>query len=106
MSSSDHQEVADVLDRYADGLYSANPAVLRTVFHDHLNYVNASPCSFTTQGLRDYMNVVGRRVSPDRLGDARNARVVQTLARGRAHHSRPFTHEHDGSRLRRCAHAH
>ena len=67
MSSSDHQEVADVLDRYADGLYSANPAVLRTVFHDHLNYVNASPCSFTTQGLRDYMNVVGRRVSPDRL---------------------------------------
>lgn len=53
----DHVEdtVLDVMSRYFVGLRRADPEILRSVFHDELNYVNATKGAFVSKGLGEYL---------------------------------------------------
>ena len=60
----------DVLERYADGLYRCDTALLRTVFHPDAQYFTASNGELLHLDMDQYFPVVDARVSPQSRGEA------------------------------------
>lgn len=72
------QQYADligVLQRYYDGLYHGDAALLETVFHPQAIYRTASGDAPLHYGMPAYLDVVRRRESPAARGDAYGYRV-------------------------------
>ena len=62
--------LTDVLERYADGLYRCDTALLRTVFHPNAQYVTASNGELLHLDMDQYFPIVEARTSPQSLGEA------------------------------------
>ena len=82
MESADHLVILDLMTRYFDGLYRADSAKLRAVFHDDLSYVNATGGNFIARNLDGYMADIDRRTPPDKSGDQRNPKILQVQCAG------------------------
>ncbi|MFL0357481.1 nuclear transport factor 2 family protein [Erythrobacter sp. GH1-10] len=68
-------EVLDVMSRYFVGLRRADPEILRSVFHDELNYVNATKGAFVSKGLGEYLWDVAQRQPEDQRGSSVNPKI-------------------------------
>ena len=79
MAGSDEAEVRDLMALYFDGLYQSSSAILRTVFHPDLAYVNGTAGNFEHMGLEDYMARIDARTPPASRGDARDE-VIERIA--------------------------
>lgn len=79
MPGSEEREIQDLMDRYFDGLYHSDSAVLRTVFHTDLAYVNGTEGSYENMGLEPYMARIDARTAPASRGDPRDE-VIERIA--------------------------
>lgn len=67
--------VLDVMSRYFVGLRRADPEILRSVFHDELNYVNATQGAFVAKGLGEYLWDVALRQPEDENDGSINPKI-------------------------------
>ena len=72
MKTQDERDVEALMQRYFDGLYNADSATLRTVFHPDLAYVNATLGTYEVMDLEAYMTRVDNRTSPVAQGEPRD----------------------------------
>ena len=70
------REVSELLQRYFDGLYQGDVALLREVFHPRALYVAAAEAPPLVRTLDEYLPIVAQRASPASRGDARADRIV------------------------------
>ncbi|MEZ5893243.1 MAG: nuclear transport factor 2 family protein [Parvularculaceae bacterium] len=63
-------DIQDVLQRYYDGLYRGDVALLKTVFHEQARYHTASQSPALHYDMPEYFDVVAARQSPQSRGDA------------------------------------
>lgn len=82
MTAADHTEVQSLMQRYFDGLYHSDSAVLRTVFHSDLAYVNGSSDTYEHMGLDAYMMRIDARTSPASRGDPREEVIERVVLKG------------------------
>lgn len=68
-------EVLDVMSRYFVGLRRADPEILRSVFHDELNYVNATQGSFVAKRLGEYLWDVAHRQPEEQRDSSTNPKI-------------------------------
>lgn len=78
MTETDQLEIHALIARYFNGLYQSDSAVLRTVFHPELTYVNATVGNREFLGLEAYMNRVNARTPPASRNDPR-AEVIEKI---------------------------
>ena len=71
MESAERLEIDALMQRYFDGLYHSDSAVLRTVFHKYLSYVNAISSDHEFLGLEAYMDRIDARIPPASRNDPR-----------------------------------
>ena len=64
-----YQEITDVLQRYFDGLYYCDIAILETVFHPKAQYATTSSGALLHYDMPTYMNVIKDRTPPADTGD-------------------------------------
>ena len=83
MEQFDKLEINALMTRYVDGLYHCNTALLRSVFHEKLSYVNANPSQHEFLGLEAYMKRIEERTSPASRNEARQASIEKIELRGR-----------------------
>lgn len=74
--SSAFAEVIPVLNRYFEGLYRSDTAILRQVFHPAALYACASDGALLTLRMDEYFPIVDKRPSPASRGDPRTDRIV------------------------------
>ncbi|MDU8943555.1 nuclear transport factor 2 family protein [Ovoidimarina sediminis] len=79
MPGSEEREIQDLMDRYFDGIYHSDSAVLRTVFHTDLAYVNGTEGSYENMGLEPYMARIDARTATASRGDLRDE-VIERIA--------------------------
>lgn len=60
----------EVLERYAEGLYRCDTALLKTVFHPQAQYFTASRGDLLHLDMDAYFPVVEARASPESRGEA------------------------------------
>jgi len=82
MSGSYNAEVQDLMTRYFEGLYHSSTAILRTVFHPDLAYVNGTEGTYEHMGLEDYMTRIDARTPPASRGDARDEVIERITFKG------------------------
>ncbi|WP_417818549.1 nuclear transport factor 2 family protein [Tritonibacter scottomollicae] len=82
MSGSYDAEVQDLMTRYFEGLYHSNSAILRTVFHPDLAYVNGTEGTYEHMGLDAYMTRIDARTPPASRGDARDEVIERITFKG------------------------
>ena len=82
MALSDHAEIRDLMERYFEGLYQSDSAVLRTVFHDDLAYVNGTAGTYEHMNLDAYMARIDARTPPASRGDARDEVIERITLKG------------------------
>ena len=75
MENAERVEIDTLMQRYFDGLYHSDSAVLRTVFHKNLSYVNAISSDHEFLGLEAYMDRIDARTSPASRNDPREETV-------------------------------
>ena len=75
MESAERLEIDALMQRYFDGLYHSDSAVLRTVFHKNLSYVNAISSDHEFLGLEAYMDRIDARTPPASRNDPREETV-------------------------------
>lgn len=75
MESAERLEIDALMQRYFDGLYHSDSAVLRTVFHKNLSYVNAISSDHEFLGLEAYMDRIDARTPPASRYDPREETV-------------------------------
>ena len=75
MESAERLEIDALMQRYFDGLYHSDSAVLRTVFHKNLSYVNAISSDNEFLGLEAYMDRIDARTPPASRYDPREETV-------------------------------
>ncbi|MEM7060364.1 MAG: nuclear transport factor 2 family protein [Pseudomonadota bacterium] len=78
MTQNDQLEINALMTRYFDGLYQSDSAVLRTVFHPELVYVNATVGNHEFLGLDAYMKRIDARTPPASRNDPR-AEVIEKI---------------------------
>lgn len=61
--------VIELLDKYYDGLYYGNTALLREVFHPDARYVTVSGGELLQLDMASYFPIVEARSSPQQLGE-------------------------------------
>lgn len=61
--------VLELLDKYYDGLYYGNTALLREVFHPDARYVTVSGGELLQLDMASYFPIVEARSSPQQLGE-------------------------------------
>ena len=84
MKTRENSEIESLMQRYFDGLHHSDSAVLRTVFHPELAYVNATPGNHEFMGLDAYMARIDGRTPPAARGEARNETIERiTVKAGR-----------------------
>lgn len=76
MTPAAHRQIVDLMEAYFEGLYQADSALLRQVFHPHLAYVCATEGDELTLDLETYMARVDARVPPARRGDPRDEAIL------------------------------
>ncbi|MEM8951334.1 MAG: nuclear transport factor 2 family protein [Pseudomonadota bacterium] len=79
MTSADLTEIETLMQRYFDGLYQSDSAVLRSVFHPELAYVNATPGSHEFMGFEAYMARIDGRTPPASRQEPRDD-VIERIA--------------------------
>ena len=77
MSASDYAEINRLMQAYADGLYDADSAALRQVFHPKLAYVSATEGDELYLDLETYLGRIDKRIPPSQRGDARDESVLE-----------------------------
>lgn len=82
MTPTDHTEIQGLLQRYFDGLYHSDSALLRTVFHDDLVYVNGTSGTYEHMGLEAYMARIDARTPPASRGDPREEVIDRIALKG------------------------
>lgn len=82
MTPNDQAEIEAIMQRYFDGLYQSDSAVLRTVFHPELAYVNATPGSQEFMGLEAYMARIDGRTPPASRHDPRDDVIERITLKG------------------------
>ena len=82
MTDIDQREINALMQRYIDGLHQSDSAILRTVFHPELAYVNATPGSHEFMGLEAYMARIDGRESPASRGEPRSGVVERVSLKG------------------------
>lgn len=70
--ASAYGEVENVLNKYLDGLYDSNAALLAEVFHSQAIYCTPVGESVTHLSLEDYLPIVRARPSPRSIFQPRN----------------------------------
>lgn len=83
MTSADTREVEVLMQKYVDGLYQADSAILRKVFHSRLSYVNATAGNQEFLDLETYMARIDARPSPASRNDPRNGEVERITLKDR-----------------------
>jgi hypothetical protein len=61
--------VIELLDKYYDGLYYGDTALLRDVFHPDARYVTVSGGQLLQLDMASYFPIVEARTSPQQLGE-------------------------------------
>ncbi|MEO1019136.1 MAG: nuclear transport factor 2 family protein [Pseudomonadota bacterium] len=79
---ADHIEIEALLQRYFDGLYQADSAILRTVFHPQLAYVNAADSNHEFLDLDAYMARIDGRIPPAANNETRNEAIERITLKG------------------------
>lgn len=79
MTEADNAEIQALMARYFDGLYQSDSALLRTVFHEDLAYVNGTSGTYEYMGLDAYMHRIDARTPPASRGDPREE-VIERIA--------------------------
>lgn len=64
MSDQRYPEIAALLQRYFDGLYKCDTAILQSVLHPEALYATASEGLLTRLDMEHYMPIVEARTSP------------------------------------------
>ena len=82
MKSSDELQIDALMERYFEGLYHSDSAVLRTVFHPELAYVNATDGNHEFMDLETYMTRIDNREPPAKRGDPRRESVDRVSLTG------------------------
>lgn len=76
MAAGAFEEVADLLQRYFDGLYQSDAEALRHVFHPDAVYACATAEPFTRLGMGEYLPIVAARPSPASRGEPRRDEIL------------------------------
>ena len=82
MSRIEHSEIKALMQRYFDGLYHSDSAVLRMVFHPELSYVNATSGNHEFMNLEAYMDRIDARTPPASRNDTRNELIERINLKG------------------------
>ena len=82
MAGHDENAVRDLMQRYFDGLYLSDSAMLRDVFHRDLTYVNGTAESYENMGLDAYMARIDARTPPASRGDVREEVIERITFKG------------------------
>ena len=82
MTEQDQVEIQSLLGRYFDGLHHSDSAMLRTVFHDDLVYVNGTAGNYEKMGLEAYMARIDARTPPASRGDLREEEIERIALMG------------------------
>lgn len=72
----DFEGVANVLQRYFDGLYESDTSILADVFHPQALYCCASEGTLQQLSMDAYFAVVDKRPSPASHGEVRCDRIL------------------------------
>lgn len=64
-----HQEVLDVLDRYFEGLFNGDAALLRSIFHPQAMLFGEVKGQPYLKRIDEYLDVVANRTSPRDQGE-------------------------------------
>lgn len=65
----EYKKIVDILERYCDGLYRCDTAVLQTVFHPQAQYFTASEGELLHLDMATYFPIVEARTSPQSRGE-------------------------------------
>ena len=74
--SKDYAEINTLMELYFEGLYQADSAMLRRVFHPNLAYVCATKGDPLYLDLETYMARIDKRVAPAQSADPRDETVL------------------------------
>ncbi|MFV1491777.1 nuclear transport factor 2 family protein [Phaeobacter sp. JH18-32] len=77
MTPADHKLVGALMEAYFEGLYQADSALLRKVFHPQLAYVCATEGDELFLDLETYMTRVDSREPPTKRGEAREEEILE-----------------------------
>ena len=77
MTPTDHAQVIALMTAYFEGLYYADSAVLRRVFHPNLAYVCATEADELYLDLETYMSRIDNREPPARQGKSRDEAILE-----------------------------
>lgn len=77
MTAADYQAVVALMEQYFDGLYQADSAVLRQVFHPQLAYVCATRGDELYLDLESYMARIDQREAPAARGEERKEAILE-----------------------------
>jgi len=65
----EYTEIVAVLERYSDGLYRCDTAILQTAFHPQAQYFTASDGKLLHLDMAAYFPIVEARTSPQSRGE-------------------------------------
>jgi len=71
-----YHAILTLLESYFDGLYHSDSALLCTVFHPNLQYVNTVPDDYRVLTWAEYKAVLDQRAAPASKGERRNERII------------------------------
>ena len=74
--SSDLSKIENLLQRYFDGIYSGETAVLGEVFHPSAHYSCVSSGELTQLNMPAYFNLVLNRSSPSSKNEVRKDNII------------------------------
>ena len=82
MADATNTDIQELMKRYFQGLYHSDSAMLRTVFHPDLTYVNATAGTYERMGLDTYMDRIDARTPPASRGDPRKEGIERIALKG------------------------
>lgn len=82
MTPAAYSQVGELMETYFEGLYQADSALLRRVFHARLAYVCATEDDELYLDLDTYLARVDGRVPPAKRGDARAEEILEIAFAG------------------------
>lgn len=77
MISHDFAEVSRLMQSYFDGLYNADSACLREVFHPNLAYICATDGDELYLDLDTYMSRIDQREAPAKRNELRKETILE-----------------------------
>lgn len=69
-------DISQLMQRYFDGLYLSDSALLESVFHPRAHYVCATGPELVYLTLAEYLPVVADRPSPESRNEVRQDKIV------------------------------